>query len=107
MDIFHQAARLRTRRQFLKAGSLGLGAAAVAALTGDGKADTTNPLAPKPPSLPAKAKRVIYLHMSGAPPQQELFDYKPKLVDLHMKPCPDDWLAGQRFPFIKGHPKLL
>ena len=66
-----------------------------------------SPLAPKPPQFAAKAKRVIYLHMSGAPPQQELFDYKPKLVELHMKPCPDELLAGQRFPFIKGHPKLL
>jgi hypothetical protein len=115
MDLFHQAARLRTRRQFLKAGSLGLGTAALAALAGDSRGDdrrdkpggSPNPLAPKPPHFPAKAKRVIYLHMSGAPPQQELFDFKPKLVDLHMKPCPDEWIAGQRFPFIKGHPKLL
>src|SRR5260370_7565169 len=45
--------------------------------------------------------------MSGAPPQHELFDYKPKLVELHMKPCPDELLKNQRFPFIKGHPKLL
>jgi hypothetical protein len=109
------SARLRTRRQFLKHGSLGLGAAALASLLGDGRAARAadapgapvGPLAPKKPHFAAKAKRVIYLHMSGAPPQQELFDYKPKLVELHMKPCPDDLLKGQRFPFIKGHPNLL
>jgi hypothetical protein len=114
VDLHHQVARLRTRRQFLKAGSLGLGAAALAALAGDGRAQplpggrgSSNPLAPKPPHFAAKAKRVIYLHMSGAPPQQELFDFKPKLVELHMQPCPDSLLVGQKFPFIKGHPKLL
>jgi hypothetical protein len=45
--------------------------------------------------------------MSGAPPQQDLFEYKPKLVELHMQPCPDELLKNQRFAFIKGHPKLL
>jgi hypothetical protein len=111
MDLHLQAAQLRTRRQFLKAGSLGLGASALAALLGEGRSlaepQADNSLAPKTPHFAPKAKRVIYLHMSGAPPQQELFDYKPKLVELHMKPCPDDWIKGQRFPFIKGHPKLL
>src|SRR5436305_7531606 len=102
MEFHHEAARLRTRRQFLRDGSLGLGAAALASLIGGGRGVA------QPPAAPAvKAKRVIYLHMSGAPPQQELFDYKPKLVELHMKPCPDEWIKGQRFPFIKGHPKLL
>ena len=57
-------------------------------------ADADNPLAPKPPPLPAKAKRVIYLHMSGAPPQHDLFDYKPKLVEHHLQPCPDELLQG-------------
>jgi hypothetical protein len=44
--------------------------------------------------------------MSGAPPQQDLFDNKPKLVQHHMQPCPDELLKNQRFAFIKGHPKL-
>jgi hypothetical protein len=115
MNLHHLAAHLRTRRQFLKAGSLGLGAAALAGLTGVARANppvayapgSPHSLSPKAPQFPAKAKRVVYLHMSGAPPQQDLFDYKPKLNDLHMKPCPDELLAGQKFPFIKGHPKLL
>jgi hypothetical protein len=54
-----------------------------------------------------KAKRVIYLHMSGGPPQHDLFDYKPKLVQLNGTPCPEEFTKGERFPFIKGKPKLL
>ena len=64
-------------------------------------------MAVRPPQFAAKAKRVIYLHMSGAPPQQDLFDYKPELVKHHLKPCPDSLLKNERFAFIKGHPKLL
>jgi hypothetical protein len=64
-------------------------------------------MAPRKPHFAPKAKSIIYLHMSGAPPQHELFDYKPVLVKHHMQPCPDELLKGQRFPFIVGHPKLL
>src|SRR5579859_4907940 len=39
-----------------------------------------NPLAPKPPMFPAKAKSVIFLFMYGGPSQLDTFDYKPKLV---------------------------
>ena len=45
--------------------------------------------------------------MSGGPPQQDLFDYKPLLNKFHMQPCPDELLKKQRFAFIKGHPKML
>jgi hypothetical protein len=48
------------------------------------------------PDLPAKAKRVIFLHQSGAPSQIELFDYKPKLRELHGKELPDSIRNGQR-----------
>jgi hypothetical protein len=113
LDLHLQMARAQTRRQFLKNCQVGLGAIALAALSnheahGDtASAATANPMAPRKPQFPAKAKSVIYLHMSGAPPQHELFDYKPELVKHHMQPCPDELLKGQRFPFIKGHPKLL
>jgi hypothetical protein len=114
MNFYLQQARAQTRRQFLMNCPTGLGAMALAGLLArDGRADEAKPLAPgnplaaRKPHFQAKAKSVIYLHMSGAPPQQELFEYKPRLVQNHMKPCPDDWLKGQRFPFIKGHPQLL
>ncbi len=45
--------------------------------------------------------------MSGAPPSLDLFDFKPELQRLHMQPCPDSLLKGQRFAFIKGTPKML
>ncbi|HQR42491.1 MAG TPA: DUF1501 domain-containing protein, partial [Gemmatales bacterium] len=96
----------QTRRHFLQSGAMGLGSVALSSLLPrHGQADEKpNPLAPKKPMLPAKAKSVIYLHMSGAPPQHDLFDYKPKLKELHLKPCPESLLKGQRFAFIKGTP---
>lgn len=106
-----QQLQSQTRRHFLNQGAFSLGSIALASLfpsisKGDGQS-TTNPLTPKKPPLPAKAKNVIYLHMSGAPPQHDLFDYKPKLKELHLKPCPESLLKGQRFAFIKGTPVLL
>lgn len=104
-----------TRRHFLGGSTAGLGAAALGQLlAADSWAAGSNqaakivqPLAAKQPPLPAKAKSVIYLHMAGSPPQQELFDYKPKLQEYNDKDCPDEYLKGERFAFIKGHPQLL
>jgi len=104
-----------TRRHFLGGSTAGLGAAALGQLLaadswaagGNQVAKIVQPLAAKQPPLPAKAKSVIYLHMAGSPPQQELFDYKPKLQEYNEKDCPDEYLKGERFAFIKGHPQLL
>jgi len=111
MNLFFDQARAVTRRHFLQQSPAGLGAIALASLLGKaGQAApqaSANPLSVRPPTRPAKAKRVIYLHMSGGPPQLDLFDYKPELVKHHLQPCPDELLQNQRFAFIKGHPKLL
>jgi hypothetical protein len=111
MDLRLLLARSQTRRQFLKHCQTGLGTLALGTLLGrNGQAATATPatpLAPKQPKFPAKVKNVIYLHMSGAPPQHDLFEYKPKLNQLNMKPCPDDLLKGQHFAFIQGRPVLL
>ena len=101
-----------TRRQFLGAGSLGLGGLALAHLAGGARAeaptpDPKNPLAPRPPHFAPKAKRVIYLHMSGGPPHLDLLDYKPELVARDGQDCPDQYLKGRRFAFTSGTPKLL
>jgi len=101
-SLLHQ-----TRRHFLSTGSLGLGAAALASFAGSAQAASTNPLAPKQPHFPAKAKRVIYLHMSGSPPNLDLFDYKPELVKRTGEPVPESFLKGKRFAFTSGVPKLL
>ncbi len=102
--------QLVTRRHFLRQSQLGLGAIALGTLLERDSAATAqviNPLAPKPPQFAAKAKRVIYLHLTGSPPNLDLFDYKPELVKLNGQPCPDEFLKGKRFAFTSGTPKLL
>lgn len=98
-----------TRRHFLMNAGLGIGAMALDSLLGCNHvfAQNRNPLSPKTPMLAPKAKRVIYLHMAGSPSQLELFENKPELVKLHLKDCPPSFLAGKRFAFIKGVPKIL
>src|SRR4249920_163839 len=103
-----------TRRHFLKTGSMGLGALALGSLLPGCSsshpstlADLINPLSPKAPHFPGRAKSVIYLHMAGAPSQLELFDYKPELMKLNGEDCPASLLEGKRFAFIRGVPKLM
>ncbi len=113
--ILQASAQLATRRQLLRGGTIGLGTIALNRLAGLGAAPADpshqtaldNPLAPKLPPMAAKAKRVIYLHMAGSPPQHDLFDWKPELVKRNGQPCPDSLIEGERFAFIKGRPKLL
>lgn len=87
----------KSRRDFLAAAGYGLGGIAAAKLLGGGligsaqAAGFDDPLAPKPPHHPAKAKSVIWLHMAGAPSTLDLFDYKPELIRLHGKPLPDSF----------------
>src|SRR5690242_14922111 len=114
-------ARAITRRTFFNQAGLSLGAIALGSLLETDAFAALNPnaqraskiqkpkspLAPRKPPVPAKAKSVIYLDMSGAPPTLDMFDYKPKLVELNMQPCPESLLKGQRFAFIKGVPKML
>jgi hypothetical protein len=104
-----------TRRHFLKESAMGLGGLALGALLGcngrrgatDIVFDPVHPLAPKLPPFAGKAKSVIYLHMAGAPSQLELFDYKPELMKMDGQDCPPSLLAGKRFAFIRGVPKML
>lgn len=104
-----------TRRYFFKQVGFGIGATALTSLlnqslfasTATRAADPVNPMAPRPPMFPAKAKSIIYLFMAGAPSQVDLLDYKPKLQQLNGDPIPESFLKGQRFAFIKGDPRLL
>src|SRR5689334_18826206 len=95
-----------TRRHFFSQGGLGLGSIALASLLSDGKllaadpAPTVNPMAPRPPHFPARAKNIIYLFMAGGPSQLELFDYKPRLVELNGQPIPSSYIEGKRFAFM-------
>jgi hypothetical protein len=106
MNLAQQHAQAVTRRHFLKGCQVGIGGMALASLLErDGFA--ANPLQVKPTHHEAKAKSVIYVHLAGSPSQLDLFDYKPLLGKMNGKPCPQEYIDGQRFAFIKGHPQLL
>jgi len=75
----------RTRRHFLQHSGVGLGAVAYACLRNPAATAATALGAQSPPQG-ARAKHVIYLHMAGSPPQQELFDNKPALRRHNMQP---------------------
>ncbi len=98
-----------TRRHFLKqAGALGIGSMALSSLLNENvAAEVLNPSAPRASPFAPKAKRVIFLHLSGGPPHLDLFDYKPELVKRDGEPCPDSLLAGKKFAFTSGVPRLL
>src|SRR5262245_26004078 len=107
-----QRLQATTRRHFLQSASLGLGGLALGELGRTARDDqpaisNEKPLAPRKPHFPGKAKRVIYLHMSGAPPHLDLLDYKPELVERDGQDCPGEFLKGKRFAFTSGVPKLL
>jgi hypothetical protein len=102
-----------TRRHFLSksacgVGSFALGALLKGALPAAGAIPSpTDPLAPRAPHYFGRAKRVIYLHLTGSPPHLDLYDYKPELVKRNGQDCPDAFLKGKRFAFTSGVPKLL
>jgi hypothetical protein len=96
----------QTRRHFLQSSSLGLGALAFAQLSARAR-PAGDPMDPRQPHFAPKVKNVIVLHMSGAPPHLDMFDYKPELVKHNGEPCPDSLIKGKRFAFTSGVPKLL
>ena len=101
----------QTRRHFLqRAGQLSLGSIALKTLLGGdaiGSAPEVNPLFPRAPHFAPKAKRVVYLHMSGGPPHLDIFDYKPELVKHDGEFAPDQFVKGKKFAFTTGTPKLM
>jgi hypothetical protein len=106
----------QTRRHFLKECKTGMGLMALGSIINgcdfyasqnNSNDFSANPLQPRPPQFQGKAKSVIFLHMAGAPSQLELFDYKPELTKLDGQDCPDSFIQGKKFAFIRGVPKLL
>jgi hypothetical protein len=100
-----------TRRHFLAQSAHGLGAIALGSMLKESLSAASpppsDPLATRMPHFAARAKRVIYLHLTGSPPHLDLFDYKPELVKHDGQDCPDAFLKGKRFAFTSGTPKLL
>jgi len=90
------------RRALLRGGGLGLGSLALAHLLGRELAASDDPLRARAPMFAPRARRVIYLHMIGAPSQLDLFDPKPELNARDGQECPASLLEGRRFAFLGG-----
>ncbi len=75
-----------SRRGFLQALGGGFGSLAFSGIATAGTPRNGNPLAPRHPQFPAKAKRVIFLFMRGGPSQVDTFDYKPALTKIDGQP---------------------
>jgi hypothetical protein len=110
-ELFMNARLHLTRREFFGRSAIGLGTAALSYLLGRdgmaaevpaGQASGRLRGLPDLPQFAPKAKRVIYLFQNGAPTHVELFDYKPKLRELHGTPVPDGYIGGKRFSTMTG-----
>jgi hypothetical protein len=83
----------QNRRQFLTRTSLGLGALALGVLNTRASVSSSEEMVHH---FAPRAKRVVYLFMSGGPSQLDLFDYKPNLEEVHGEALPDSIRKGQR-----------
>ncbi len=85
----------RTRREFLwQVGGGFAGLALIDLLSRDARAASVNPLAPKAPHFPAKAKHAVFLFMNGAPSHIDTFDPKPALTKLNGTPYKGSLVVG-------------
>jgi len=104
MSCCHNYNGYFTRREFLAKTGMGLGAAALGSLLNPGEIFANSTSLPGEsgkgimgnPHFPPRAKRIIFLHQSGAPSQLDLFDYKPLLNKLNGQQLPDSVRQGQR-----------
>jgi hypothetical protein len=111
-DLRSEAAKYISRRWFFRQCGVGLGNIALASLLGGSRSVAAgvkgnNPLLPKQPHYTARAKRVIYLFMGGAPSQLDMFDYKPSLAKYNGKPIPKEVVMGQKYAFIKPDAEIF
>ena len=110
MNLYQQQLQHQTRRHFLTGSGISLGSIALGQILGGtavAAQTPANPLSPKKSHFEGKAKRVIYIHLTGSPPHLDLWDYKPELVKRNNEDCPDEFYKGKRFAFTSGRPKLM
>ncbi len=93
------------RRDFLQRSLAGIGTLALADLMQG--AAVADPLSPRAPHFPAKAKNVIFLFQEGAPSQMDLFDPKPELARWHGQSLPPSMTKDMKLAFIKPTAKIL
>src|ERR1043166_3668464 len=102
--------QIQSRRRFFRDCAGGIGTTALAQLrASEGRAASpaVNPLAPKKPQFPAKAKNVIFMFMEGGPSQIDLFDPKPGLQKWSGQPLPPSMTKGLRLAFTKPNAAVL
>ena len=116
MNPCEEYIKLETRRQFFGRAAVGLGSVALGSLLGNEAFAAPKPSAaagaeqaigglPGLPHFAPKAKRAIYLFMSGAPSQMDTFDYKPKMQEMFDKDLPDEIRKGQRLTTMTSKQK--
>ena len=109
LNAFAERGRRITRRQLFGPLATGVGTAALASLlqrdsaAGDRRQASRFGGLGHLPQLPPKAKRVIYLFQNGAPTHVDLFDWKPKLRELHGEPVPMSYIGDRRFSTMTGN----
>ncbi|HWB99613.1 MAG TPA: DUF1501 domain-containing protein [Bryobacteraceae bacterium] len=107
---FQDFLRIQTRRSFFRDCAGGIGTIALANLLqqeGRARSVAVNPLAPKKPHFPAKAKNIIVMFMEGGPSQLDLFDPKPELRKWDGKPLPASMTKNLRLAFTKPTAAVL
>src|SRR5262244_3428214 len=107
MDLADELKLAMTRRHFFACSSSGLGTAALASLLTAAETHSKTGGLPDLPHFAPRAKRVIFLHQSGAPSQMDLFDYKPKLQRYHGTELPDSIRMGQRITGMTSNQSSL
>ncbi len=109
MDL-QQFRAIQSRRSFFRECASGIGTIALAQMLereGRAAAVEQNPLAPRKPHFPPKAKNVIFMFMEGGPSQIDLFDPKPELQKWHGKPLPPELTKDLRLAFTKPNAAVL
>lgn len=98
-----------TRREFLRTGTVGIGAMALASLTRAAAAPVpqSSTLGVHRLDHTPRAKQVIFLHMVGGPSQMDLFDPKPALAKFEDQTLPADLTKGQKFAFVGPDAKVI
>ena len=105
-----QFRKVQSRRRFFQECAGGIGIMALAQLMereGRGAVPEVNPLAPRKPHFPAKARNVIFMFMEGGPSQIDLFDPKPELQKWSGKPLPESMTKDLRLAFTKPNAAVL
>jgi hypothetical protein len=103
----------QTRRTLLQRTGFGLGGFALASLLAEEQPRGASPAASRRstgtpgPHFAPRAKRVIYIHLVGAPSHLDLFESKPELQRRSGEMCPQEFFAGKQFAFIRERPPLL